>query len=158
LALRSTGSGAFIQPRSAGELLAHRREVLVFLLGGLVASERPAVHVEQVGLVEFPDLEPERVLDRVTALLAEVVGPPVFVLDQVVAAACPASDSSRAYPADRHHHRDERPVSSAPCHRGDPRGRRTPWTCPEGKLHAMISDADRQDAQFIWDSRANITI
>jgi hypothetical protein len=40
------------------------------------------VEVEQVGLVEFPDLEPERVLDRVTALLAEAVGPHVSVLDQ----------------------------------------------------------------------------
>jgi hypothetical protein len=83
LALRSAGSVVFIQPRGAGELLAYRREMLVFLLGGLVASERPAVDMEQVGLVEFPDLEPERVLDRVTALFAEAVGPRVSVLDQV---------------------------------------------------------------------------
>src|ERR1035441_9368478 len=80
------GSVVFINPRGAGELGAHRREPVLFLLGGPVAGEGPAVSVEQVGLVEFPDLEPEGVLDRVAALLAETVGPDMAVFDQVVAA------------------------------------------------------------------------
>ncbi len=43
-----------------------------------------AVGVEIVRLVEFPDLVPQGVLDRVPALLAEAVGPDVPVIDDVV--------------------------------------------------------------------------
>jgi hypothetical protein len=67
--LLSAGSVIFIKPRGAGELVAHRRELLVFLLGGLVAGQGSPVGVEQVRLVEFPDLESEGVLDRVPPLL-----------------------------------------------------------------------------------------
>ena len=48
-----------------------------------VAGEGAAVGVEQAGLVEFPDLEAEGVLDGVAALLAEAVGPDVPVCDEV---------------------------------------------------------------------------
>jgi uncharacterized SAM-binding protein YcdF (DUF218 family) len=47
--------------------------------------------------------------------------------------------------------RRERLVPPAPGHRGDPSGQRRPGPRQEGNHHVMISDADRQDAQLIWD-------
>jgi hypothetical protein len=44
------------------------------------------VGVEQVGLVEFPDLEAQGVLDGVAALFSEAMGPGVAFFDEVVAA------------------------------------------------------------------------
>ena len=53
------------------ELTAKRREVFLLVLVGLVAGERPAVGMQEVRLVQFPDLVAEGVLDRVAALLAK---------------------------------------------------------------------------------------
>jgi len=57
-------------------------------LGGVggVAVEGSAVGVQVVGLVEFPDLVAQGVLDGVAALLAQAVSPDVAVLDEVVGA------------------------------------------------------------------------
>jgi hypothetical protein len=60
-------------------------EFAVLGAGGLVAGEGAAVGVRVVGLVEFPDLVAEGVLEGVAALLAEPVGPDVAVVDEVVA-------------------------------------------------------------------------
>lgn len=51
---------------------------------GGVAVEGAAVGVQVVGLVEFPDLVAQGVLDGVAALFAEAVGPDVAVFDEVV--------------------------------------------------------------------------
>lgn len=57
----------------------------MFFADGAVAGEGPAVGVEVVGLVQFPDLVSEGVLDRVTALFTEAMGPHVaaFGVDEV---------------------------------------------------------------------------
>jgi hypothetical protein len=43
------------------------------LLGRLLAGQGPAVGVQQVRLVEFPDLEAQGVLDGVALLLTKAV-------------------------------------------------------------------------------------
>src|ERR1022692_4051216 len=70
-------SVVFIKPRRVGELGADRGEFLLFLFCRLVAGQGPAVGVQQVRLVEFPDLEAQGVLDGVALLLTEAVGPDV---------------------------------------------------------------------------------
>src|SRR5262249_34225286 len=66
-----------------GQLLAQRG--VMFGLGGveLVAVRGAAMGVQVVRLVEFPDLVAQGVLDGVSALLPQAVGPDMAVFDQV---------------------------------------------------------------------------
>jgi hypothetical protein len=69
--------------RLVGELGAERGEAGGFIGVGCVDVGGAAVAVQVVGLVEFPDLVPEGVLDGVAALFAQSVGPDVAVVDEV---------------------------------------------------------------------------
>jgi hypothetical protein len=76
------GLSVVFEPGGCGERLPDVGERRGLRLGHLVAFERAAVGVQDVGLVEFPDLEAQGVLDSVSALLTEAVRPHVTVLDQ----------------------------------------------------------------------------
>jgi hypothetical protein len=69
--------------RPVGELGTERGEAGGLIGVGCVAVGGAAVAVQIVRLVEFPDLVPQGVLDGVTALLAQSVGPDVAVVDEV---------------------------------------------------------------------------
>src|SRR5713101_4182860 len=84
LSADSGWSVIFIKPRRLREPGADLGEFLLFLLGGLVTGQGPAVGVQQVRLVEFPNLEAQGVLDGVALLLTEAVGPDVAAVYKVV--------------------------------------------------------------------------
>jgi hypothetical protein len=83
MALAPSGSVLLIVciPCLGGELVAERGEMpgLVWIRGVPVGGA--AVGIEVVRLVQFPDLVTEGVLDGVTALFAQAVGPYVAVFD-----------------------------------------------------------------------------
>jgi hypothetical protein len=59
-----------IQPRLDGEALPQPDEIVALGAGRLVAGTGPAVGLQEVRLVEFPDLVAQRVLESVPSLFA----------------------------------------------------------------------------------------